>query len=202
MQRKYPNRQDGAMEDVLEGFSEDEELVRRISWDKVKQACARANSILDRIFTILIIAGGALVALAVVLQVVLRYIFKAPLFGLEEFSLLVAIWVYFLGAILGTEFDAHVQGDVAARFFRTARSRAVVKVITWALSCTACTLFLYHSSTYTLWVYETGERTTGLWWPRVISVGSMFFGAVFMTLYCVVNMVKYGEAAIAAGRHD
>jgi len=52
-------------------------------------------------------------------------------------------------------------------------------------------LFLYHSGTYSWWIYGTGERTTGLWWPRIISVGSMFFGAVFMTLYSLVNVTKY-----------
>lgn len=202
MRQKYLNRQNGSMEGVLEGYAGEENVVRGISWERIKEVCSRVNRGLDFVFTVLIIFGGTLIALAVVLQVVLRYIFKAPLFGLEEFSLLIAIWVYFLGAILGTKLDAHVQGDVAARFFRTARSRAVVKVITWVLSCTACTLFLYHSATYSMWLYETGERTTGLWWPRVISVGSMFFGAVFMTLYCVVNIVKYSEAAIAAGRHS
>jgi len=61
---------------------------------------------------------------------------------------------------------------------------------------TFCTLFLYHSAKYSVWLYDTGERTTGLWWPRIYSVGSMLFGAVFITLYSVVNVVKYTEIAI------
>ncbi len=153
--------------------------------------------VFDHSGTILIVIGGAGVTLTVVLQVVLRYIFKTPLFGLEEFSRLIAVWVYFIGAIFGTKQDSHVQGDVAERLFGTSRSRAVIKTITWCLSLLLCVLFLYHSTKYSAWLYGTGERTTGLWWPRITSVGSMFFGAAFMTLYSIANFIKYLEEAVA-----
>jgi len=171
-----------------------------MAWKICKRICARLDRLFDLSTSALIILGGATVALTVVLQVVLRYIFKLPLFGLEEFSRTVAIWVYFLGAIFGTRLDTHVQGDVAERMFKTARSRAAIKVVVWCLSLAACAIFLYHSTVYSIWLYGTGERTTGLWWPRITSVGSMFFGAVFMTLYSLVNIVKYLESALAAGR--
>jgi TRAP-type C4-dicarboxylate transport system permease small subunit len=142
-------------------------------------------------FSFLIILGGTLMTLTVVLQVLLRYVFRQPLFGLEEFSRLVAIWIYFLGAVFSTKTDNHVQGDVANKFITGERSRIVLRTIVWILCLVTCLLFLYHSGTYSWWIYGTGERTTGLWWPRIISVGSMFFGAVFMTLYSLVNVTKY-----------
>ncbi|MFW6147118.1 MAG: TRAP transporter small permease [Thermodesulfobacteriota bacterium] len=165
-------------------------------WRTFKTICSRIDTLFDHSGTVLIVIGGAGVTLTVVLQVVLRYIFKAPLFGLEEFSRLIAVWVYFIGAIFGTKQDSHVQGDVAERLFGTARARSVIKTITWCLSLLLCILFLYHSTKYSLWLYETGERTTGLWWPRITSVGSMFFGALFMTLYSIANLVKYLEEAV------
>ncbi|MEW5721639.1 MAG: TRAP transporter small permease subunit [Thermodesulfobacteriota bacterium] len=169
-----------------------------MSFKDVQHVIGRIDKLFFQSFSALIILGGATICLTVVLEVVLRYIFKAPLFGLEEFSRTIAIWVYFLGAIFGTKYDGHVQGDVAARLFPTPRSSALVKVVVWTLSLAACCLFLYHASTYSLWLYETGERTTGLWWPRITSVGSMAFGAVFMTLYSLVNVFKYLAATLAA----
>jgi len=169
-----------------------------MTWVRVKEVCGYGDIALDRIWTVFITLGGAMLALTVVLQVFLRYVLKSPLFGLEEFSRLIGVWVYFLGAMFGTRLDSHVQGDVAARFFKTPRSRAVLSVTTWIFSLAVCVLFLYHSGAYSLWLYETGEKTTGLWWPRITSVGSMFFGAVFMTLYSIANIVKYVEQAIAA----
>jgi len=154
------------------------------------------DNFIDKGASALIIIGGVLVALTVVLQVILRYIFKVPLFGLEEFSRLIAVWVYFLGAIIGTKWDSHVQGDVAGRIFTSDRSRALIKAIAWVVSLLVCFLFLYHSATYSIWLYGTGERTTGLWWPRIYSVGSMLFGAFFMTIYSIANVIKYSGAAI------
>ena len=167
-----------------------------MSLKMINRILTAADSFIDKGATVLIILGGVLVALTVVLQVLLRYVFKAPLFGLEEFSRLIAVWVYFLGAIFGTKWDSHVQGDVAGRIFSTDRSRLVIKSIAWALSLLLCVLFLYHSATYSIWLYGTGERTTGLWWPRIFSVGSMLFGAFFMTLYSIANVIKYSGAAI------
>ncbi len=163
---------------------------------------ARTDDLFDTSFSFLIILGGIIVSLTVVLQVLLRYVFKQPLFGLEEFSRLIAIWVYFLGAILGTKMDTHVQGDVAKQLFKGVRSRAVVKVIVWSISLFACALFLYHSGKYSIWLYGTGERTTGLWWPRITSVGSMAFGGIFMTLYSVVNIAKYLDRAISPEKYS
>jgi len=163
---------------------------------KIHRMFMAADNFIDKGATWLIIMGGVMVALTVVLQVVLRYIFKAPLFGLEELSRLIAVWVYFLGAILGTKEDAHVQGDMAGLLFHTDRSRAVIKSITWALSLLVCLLFLYHSAKYCLWIYGSGEKTPGLWWPRIYSVGSMLFGSFFMTIYSFANLIRHSNAAI------
>jgi TRAP-type C4-dicarboxylate transport system permease small subunit len=147
-------------------------------------------------FSLLLVIGGALMALTVLLQVLLRYVFKQPLFGLEEFSRMVAIWIYFIGAIFSTKTDNHVQGDVANKYIPGERARIVLRTFVWILCLVTCILFLYHSGTYSWWIYGTGERTTGLWWPRIISVSSMFFGAVFMTLYSLTNVIKYLTTAL------
>ena len=162
----------------------------------VQKAMTAIDHGLTNIFSLLLVLGGALMTLTVLLQVLLRYVFKQPLFGLEEFSRLVAIWLYFLGAIYSTKTDNHVQGDVANKYITGERARIILRTVVWALCLVTCILFLYHSGTYSWWIYGTGERTTGLWWPRIISVSSMFFGAFFMTLYSLANLIKYLTRAL------
>lgn len=167
-----------------------------MGFKKINRMFSAADMFIDKGASALIITGGVLVTLTVVLQVILRYIFKVPLFGLEEFSRLIAVWVYFLGAILGTKWDSHVQGDVAGLLFKTDRSRMALKSIAWVLSLLVCFLFLYHAAKYSLWLYGSGEKTPGLWWPRIFTVGSMLFGAFFMTIYSIANVIKYSGAAV------
>lgn len=173
-----------------------------MTWNRLKKICADIDALIDKIGTMLIVLGGSLFTLAVVTQVMLRYVFKAPLFGIEEFAVLIAIWVYFIGAAYATKLDSHIQGDLAERLFREARHKAVVKAITWSLSLGACLLFIYHGSKYCIWVYAAGEKTPGLWWPRIYSISSIFFGAVFMIIYSTANIVKYLAEAVKGSNRD
>jgi TRAP-type C4-dicarboxylate transport system permease small subunit len=145
----------------------------------------------DKGGTFLIVLGGSLIASTVFLQVLLRYVFKHPLFGIEEFSRLVAVWVYFIGAVFGTREESHVFGDVARMVFKTPHAKAILRFLASFFSLITCIIFTVYSYNYTIWLYQTGERTTGLWWPRVISVSSMLFGAVFMTAYCLSKTISY-----------
>lgn len=194
--RSYPNRIVNGEEAAESAPLLQQTPENSMVWLKFKAICSAFDRAFDKGGTVLIVLGGILVTLTVILQVLLRYIFKAPLFGLEELSRLIAVWVYFLGAAFGTKLDGHVQGDVVVRFVTSDTARAWVKTFTWLLSLILCLLFLYHSGKYSVWLYGTGERTTGLWWPRITSVGSMFFGALFMTLYSIANVFKNFEVAL------
>ncbi len=167
----------------------------------IQDTFAAIDQGIARAFSFLLVAGGIVMTLTVVLQVLLRYVFKLPLFGLEEFSRLVAIWIYFMGAVFSTRDDNHVQGGVADKYITNERARLFLRTGVWVLCLFTCGLFLFHSGTYSWWIYGTGERTTGLWWPRIISVSSMFFGAFFMAVYSLANTVKYLTTALHY-KHD
>jgi TRAP-type transport system small permease protein len=166
-----------------------------MSMKPFQKTFAAIDQKITRAFSFLLITGGILMTLTVVLQVLLRYVFKVPLFGLEEFSRLVAIWIYFMGAVFSTRDDNHVQGGVADKYIKNERARQFLRAVVWTLCLFTCGLFLFHAGKYSWWIYGTGERTTGLWWPRIISVSSMFFGAFFMAVYSLVNAVRYFNTA-------
>jgi TRAP-type C4-dicarboxylate transport system permease small subunit len=168
-----------------------------MTWLRFKGICGHVDGVFDIVWNVAITFGGALLTLTVVVEVFLRYVLKSPLFGLEELSRLIGVWVYFLGAIIGCRLDSHVQGNVTGLLLKTARSKSFLSTITWTFSVILCVVFVYHSGKYSIWLYQTGEKTTGLWWPRITSVGSMFFGSIFMTLYSIANVIKYLEQAIA-----
>jgi TRAP-type C4-dicarboxylate transport system permease small subunit len=96
---------------------------------------------IDKGGTFLIVLGGSLIAITVFLQVLLRYVFKSPLFGLEEFSRLAAVWVYFIGAIYGTREESHVFGDVARMIFKKPRASAILGFVASFFSLITCIIF-------------------------------------------------------------
>ncbi|GAJ05577.1 unnamed protein product, partial [marine sediment metagenome] len=46
----------------------------------------------------ILIVTGILVTMAICVQILLRYVFHSPLFGIEELTLIVVSWFYFIGA--------------------------------------------------------------------------------------------------------
>jgi TRAP-type C4-dicarboxylate transport system permease small subunit len=162
-------------------------------YKRIAEILTQVDKWMDTGGNFLIILGGSGIALTVFLQVLLRYVFKHPIFGLEELSRLIAVWVYFIGAVYGTREESHVFGDVARMVFKTPRAKAILGFLASFFSLITCIIFTVYSYDYTIWLYETGERTTGLWWPRVISVSSMLFGAVFMAAYLLVKTINYSR---------
>ena len=144
----------------------------------------------------LLVAGGLLLTVTIIVQVALRYVFKAPLFGLEELSRTIALWLYFSGAAYGSAVDGQIKADILERLGPPPAVRRIVHRVSWILSSVACGLLTFYSWRYALWVYESGELTTGLWWPRVISVSSAAFGGAAMLLLAVFQVVRpHVEAA-------
>ncbi len=52
-------------------------------WKRCKNALRLVDNVFDSVGTVLIVIGGIVITLTVVLQVFLRYVVKAPLFGLD-----------------------------------------------------------------------------------------------------------------------
>ena len=56
-----------------------------------------------------IIIAGCVVAVLIFIEVMLRYVFGSPLFGVEEMVTLIAMWLYFLGASYGAYERSHIK---------------------------------------------------------------------------------------------
>jgi TRAP-type C4-dicarboxylate transport system permease small subunit len=59
---------------------------------------SQSKKLLDRTVEIATAAGLTVMALLLLMQVILRYFFNSPLYWVEELTLLLQIWVVFLGA--------------------------------------------------------------------------------------------------------
>lgn len=69
----------------------------------------------DFIIQILLI----IIPVLVTLQVLLRYVFHAPLMGIEEILLFPAIWLYFLGGSSASKERNHIDCGVLVLYIKT-----------------------------------------------------------------------------------
>ena len=75
-----------------------------------------------------IFVSGMIILLAMVATVVLRYVLKMNLFGMDEIILCFVFWFYFFGGVNGSREDSQIRADVAATLIKN-------KKAVWILPC-------------------------------------------------------------------
>lgn len=136
------------------------------------------------------VAAGLGLALLMVAQVFMRYVLEAPMLGIEEASVLLGEWIYFLGAAHVTWRDGHIRGGLANVIIRNERARLILKAC-GRIVCLIINLVLaYYSIAYWIAVAESGRTSVYLSWPSTLWVGAMAVGLVLMSGYLLLSVVE------------
>jgi TRAP-type C4-dicarboxylate transport system permease small subunit len=138
-----------------------------------------------------IIFAGCLVAVLVFIEVMLRYVLGSPLFGIEELIVLIAMWLYFLGASYGAYERSHIKADLVHLWFRTPRSLALVNAVTCLITVVLAVVMVSWTYPYIVWSIKKGGTTQALLLPRVYSQMAILISAVLMSFYFFVEFLDY-----------
>lgn len=147
------------------------------------------------------IVAGCFVAVLVFLEVLLRYVFGSPLFGVEELVCLIAMWLYFIGASYGAYERSHIKAELVHLWLKTSRAHALVNSLSSAITLVLCLIMVSWSYPYFIWGIKKGETSQALLLPMVLSQSAIFFGSILMSLYFLVELVDHilqslGKAAV------
>ena len=149
----------------------------------------------------LLVLTSLFVVLIMCLEVVLRYVFKSDLFGIEEIVVIAAFWLYFMGSSYGVFEKSHVKADIIPQLLKP-RPRALLGVIINFTVSALCVLF-------TVWAVEMVRysiiwmpRSTGLRIPTFISQSSILLGYALMSMYSIVYFFEALFSFLAMGRES
>ncbi|MBW1690800.1 MAG: TRAP transporter small permease [Deltaproteobacteria bacterium] len=137
------------------------------------------------------IVAGFIVTVLVFVEVLLRYVFGSPLFGVEEMVCLIAMWLYFIGASYGAYERSHIKAELVHLWFKTSRSHAFISTISSSITFFLCVLMIKWSYPYFIWGLKKGETSQALLLPMVLSQSAIFFGSILMSLYFLVELVDH-----------
>ena len=73
-------------------------------------------------------------------SVLLRYVFKSDLYGLEEIVTLATMWLYFMGGVDGSYEDSHIDADVLSLAIKSEKTKRILKIIIKAI-CLIVSIF-------------------------------------------------------------
>lgn len=125
-----------------------------------------------------------------------RYILRVNLGGIEElpvFFMCICIW---MGAIRVMRDDKMVKIEIIFSLVKNERAQAAINMVVSLLSFLVMTFFCTRAY---LFVYRTWRDeiiTSSLGWPAWIIYLFSLLGSIGMTVYALVNTIKYARRMI------
>jgi TRAP-type C4-dicarboxylate transport system permease small subunit len=171
----------------------------------------KKRNLFDRIavgaFSIVLVVNSLTVTLIITGAALARYIFKVNFNGYDELTVLVAFWLYFMGAAYGAYNNSHVSADVIDAYFPEGRTKKTITCVRWLITSAVCLLFVTYGFEYVkfsfvgpLGNFKRIPRSMVWRIPFWISQSSIFIGLIFMEIYFVRNFVLSAKALLSGRR--
>jgi len=142
-------------------------------------------------------------ASAIMLEVIMRYVFKSSIVGIEELAAYLAFWLYFIGAVYGSYERSHIKADLSHLIFKNpihyAKGRAVTSLISFALSL----YIIPWAWRYVEWGIKRHEQSSstlfGDTYPVVYFQVSILCGLILMSFYFLVEAIQWIRPVLKGG---
>jgi TRAP-type C4-dicarboxylate transport system permease small subunit len=130
----------------------------------------------------------AVITLFVFGEVVLRYVFKAPLLGIEELTTFPTIWLYMLGGANASAQRNHIECGVASVFIKNPIILQLVDILRCLLTIIIGLLlsnWAWGLFRYSLKVWKTSAV---LYIPLFLGESALFVGLILMVFFAVLEI--------------
>ena len=131
-----------------------------------------------------------IIPMMVFIQVLLRYVFKAPLMGIEELLLFPTIWLYMLGGAMASEKDSHITCGILILYIKTQKGMDrfnIIKAFFASLVSIWLTYWAFWYFAYSLKMWKTSDL---LYVPMFFAESAIFIGLVLMTFYSCYELYQ------------
>ncbi|WP_421868360.1 TRAP transporter small permease [Motiliproteus sp.] len=158
--------------------------------NRVDSFLIRFERVLDWSFRALMVLAALGLAALTFSQVIMRYVLESPFTGIEEASILLAVWVYFLGMGYATRQREHIHGGIVSLVVKSPYKVAIIRFVGTIICMLAACLFGYFACKYALKEIDKGRVSINLRWPRGIWSASMIAGFAMMVGYFLLEAVN------------
>lgn len=129
--------------------------------------------------------------LIITYQVILRYILKAPLMGIEELLTFFIIWLYMMGGSVASERRNHIECGILTLYIKKEKTMKIFnlfKSIFSLIICSWLTRWAFWYFQYSLKLWKTSDI---LRIPMFFGESSMFIGLLFMLAFAAIEVIDY-----------
>lgn len=122
-------------------------------------------------------------AVIIIAAAVARLFAGISLYGYDEIILILAFWLYFMGASQGSYEDSQIKADILFAFLKSPKAKSNVALSSTLLTIIINGVFLVWGFQFFFWTVQTGTMTTALRIPVAVPQSGIFLGLALMFLY-------------------
>ena len=146
---------------------------------------------LDRLLDILIVLSILAIALLVFGQVLLRYVFRAPLMGIEELCYFPTAWLYLFAAVKASSEQNQLIARVLEVFFSRKKYVYLLRSIAAVIGSGILMWLTYWGYDFLKYTLRVQKLSDSLFIPWVYAEASVFICMALMLVYTVVECIEY-----------
>jgi len=134
-------------------------------------------------------------SLAIMIEVIMRYVFKFSIIGVEELAAYFAFWLYFIGASYGSYERSHIKAELTHLIFKNPRHYAWSRAVTSIISFCLALYVIPWAYNYVEWGFVRNEQSRSTLFGSTYSVvffqASILVGLVLMCFYFLVEAIQW-----------
>lgn len=138
--------------------------------------------------------------LIITYQVILRYVLKAPLMGIEELMTFFIIWLYMMGGSVASEQRSHISCAILTLYIKKEKTMAIFNCCNNLFSMVVCVWLTRWAFWYFTYSLQLWKHSDILDIPMFFGESSMFIGLVFMLFFGLLELVDNTKKAISLFR--
>ena len=159
--------------------------------DGLLEPKSAALKTLLRVQRYILIAASLAMAVTFFLVVILRYVFQADLFAYEEWILVIAFWLYFLGSAQGSWEGSHIKADFLSAFVKSPVIHRFFILLVMVIEV-AVLVVLAGLAAYMVWEniahYPRWSATVAWRIPFLVPHFGIFLGFSLMLLFSAIRL--------------
>lgn len=142
-----------------------------------------------------IVICGMTTAALINVTVFLRYFLKTDLYGIEEFELVFAFYLYFIGTAYASATRRQVTVNFVEALLKSQLVKKITKIFSTSITLVVCALYTWWSFGMIEFALENSPKTAVWKIPMLINYSAVVIGFILMSLYCIRDLKEaiYGE---------
>lgn len=132
----------------------------------------------------------AAVAILIFTQVFIRYFLDIPLYGVEEISAYLAVWLYFIGSGYGVYQGNHISASVMDLILKSERARDAFHIVVTVITLVLIGWMFSICFDYFQWSLKRTPKSPELRLPLFYVHAAMVAGLGLMLFYSTIELVR------------